>query len=137
MKQMHKYFKIAPDDIHLFEIWYTWKISLQSIFNFSNISMKNNIREHKAVSQKHLHIYTIISNVIVAWLGVKKLFIPLEFLCIQKIVYIISCPHYMNFFFNNKRITTNVWIMCGLYASFLIFSSLMVCCRYSMFLFQV
>ena len=55
-------------------------------------------------SQKTLtSLHNYIKNVRVAWLVVKKMFIPVEFLCIQKFVYIISCPHLMDFFFKQSK----------------------------------
>ena len=66
-------------------------------------------------SQKTLtSLHNYIKNVRVAWLVVKKMFIPVEFLCIQKFVYIISCPHLMDFFFKQSR-TKNVKRMNNVY----------------------
>ena len=103
------------------------------------ISNKNdiNILMHRIRSQKTLAcLHNYIKNVRVAWLGVKKMFIPVEFLCIQKFVYIISCPHLMDFFFkqwrmkNVKRINNMymIRIIFVCYSTILIFST--KCCLY-------
>ena len=80
-----------------------------SLLHNSSLTMNSNRNDiniiiHRMRSQKTLaSLHNYIKNVRVAWLGVKKMFIPVEFLCIQKFVYIISCPHLMDFFFKQWR----------------------------------